>query len=342
MNTTEPQHTVRTPSIRWFHVTPGRCLVALLVVEGLLWLSEKFGWLAWHKGYAVLTCVAVMGVAIVAMLVWFAVALIFRRRFQFCLRSLLLLVMVVVLPYGCGAKSVGPKPLTEQQQKQRNEETKIEKAIKELGGSAHSHCEWVDGLMVTVHEKKFTDADLERLAQFPQILGLDLSGTQITDAGLRYLKAFTKLRRLELIATNVTDAGLEPISGLTDLSFLCLDDTKATDTGLKRFKGLHKLEEISLNGTQVADAGLDYLKELPKLEALQLDNTRITDAGLEKLSGFTSLQWLSLSGTEITDAGLASLRGMTQLHSLEIKDTKVTAAGVAKLQQALPNCKIIR
>jgi hypothetical protein len=27
---------------RWFHVTPGRLLVVLLTVEGLLWLSERF------------------------------------------------------------------------------------------------------------------------------------------------------------------------------------------------------------------------------------------------------------------------------------------------------------
>ena len=64
----------------------------------LLWLSERFGWLGWHKGYAVLTGVAVVGVAMLLMLVWFAVALVFRRRFQFSIRSLLVLVVVVALP----------------------------------------------------------------------------------------------------------------------------------------------------------------------------------------------------------------------------------------------------
>ena len=69
--------------VRWFHLTPGRFVLALLAVEVLLWLSERFGWLGWHKGYAVLTGVAVVGVAMLLMLVWFGVALIFRRRFQF-------------------------------------------------------------------------------------------------------------------------------------------------------------------------------------------------------------------------------------------------------------------
>ena len=50
------------PPIRWFHLTPGRFVLLLLAVEVLLWLSDRFGWLGWHKGYAVLTGVAVVGV----------------------------------------------------------------------------------------------------------------------------------------------------------------------------------------------------------------------------------------------------------------------------------------
>ena len=83
---------------RWFHLTPGRFVIGLLAVEGLLWLSDRFGWLGWHKGYAVLTGVASVGVAMVLMLVWFAVAVVFRRRFQFSMRSLLVLVVVVAVP----------------------------------------------------------------------------------------------------------------------------------------------------------------------------------------------------------------------------------------------------
>ncbi len=77
------------PQPCWFQLTPGRFVLALLAVEVLLWLSERFGWLAWHKGYAVLTGVAVVGLAMLLILGWFVVALVFRRRFQFSLRSLL-------------------------------------------------------------------------------------------------------------------------------------------------------------------------------------------------------------------------------------------------------------
>jgi hypothetical protein len=75
---------------------PARFMAALLVIEALLGFSDRFGW--WHKGYAVLTGLAVVGVATLLLLAWFGVALAFRRRFQISLRTLLALVLIVALP----------------------------------------------------------------------------------------------------------------------------------------------------------------------------------------------------------------------------------------------------
>ena len=72
----------------------------LLALEGLLLLAERFGWFTFdrHKGYAPLVAIAAVGAVFVLMLLWFMVALVFRRRFQFSLRSLFLLVVVVSIP----------------------------------------------------------------------------------------------------------------------------------------------------------------------------------------------------------------------------------------------------
>lgn len=45
-----------TPKLRWFHLTPGQLLVVLLVVEGVLLMSERFQWFAFNekKGWTVL------------------------------------------------------------------------------------------------------------------------------------------------------------------------------------------------------------------------------------------------------------------------------------------------
>ncbi len=82
--------------VRWFRLTPGHCLAALLGVEFLLFLAQWSRWLP--KGWPVLIAVAAVGVVILAMFAWFGIALVFRRRFQFSLRSLLVLTVAVALP----------------------------------------------------------------------------------------------------------------------------------------------------------------------------------------------------------------------------------------------------
>ena len=88
-----------TPTRRSFRPTPAWLIFGLLVVEGLLWLSERFQWFWFNeqKGWTVLIAVAVVGVAC-----WSCClvrrGLVFRWRFQFSIRSLLVLVVAVAVP----------------------------------------------------------------------------------------------------------------------------------------------------------------------------------------------------------------------------------------------------
>ena len=92
--------TDRKPQPRRFYPTPAWLIFGLLVVEGLLWLSERFQWFGFnsHKGWTVLIAVAVVGLAFVVMLLWFIASLLFRWRFQFSIRSLLVLTLAVAVP----------------------------------------------------------------------------------------------------------------------------------------------------------------------------------------------------------------------------------------------------
>ena len=83
---------------RWNCPTPGWLVLGSLAATGLIWLSNWLGWPAWHKGYAVLAAVAGVGVVLAVMLLWWLVALVFRWRFQFSIRSLLVLTLAVALP----------------------------------------------------------------------------------------------------------------------------------------------------------------------------------------------------------------------------------------------------
>ncbi len=87
--------TAKSRRRRWFHLTPERLLVALLPVWGVLFLCEHFHWLS--KGYSVLLALASMGVAVLVLLLWFACSVVFRRRFQYSLRTLMLVMTLACL-----------------------------------------------------------------------------------------------------------------------------------------------------------------------------------------------------------------------------------------------------
>ena len=76
-------------------------VLLVLLLEGFLILSQHFQWFAFngHKSWTVLICLAMVGAAFVLMFLWFLVALLFRLRFQFTIRSLLLLTLVVAISF---------------------------------------------------------------------------------------------------------------------------------------------------------------------------------------------------------------------------------------------------
>ena len=89
------------PKPRWYRLTPDRFVIGLLIVECLLWLSERFQWFSFnaHKGWTVLIAVAAVGATILLMLLSLVIALVFRWRFQFSIRSLLVMVVIAALPF---------------------------------------------------------------------------------------------------------------------------------------------------------------------------------------------------------------------------------------------------
>ncbi len=296
---------------RWFYPTPGWLIPALLAVECLLWLSERFQWFGFnrHKGWTVLIAVAVVGVAFLVMLVWFFASLVFSWRFQFSIRSLLLMVVAVAVP--CSWLGVEMKAAREQ-----------EKAVDEL---------------TTLHE--FVQYDWQLIADGTLPPNAQPPGPE----WLRKLLGSDFFTSVVLVVCNYekTDAGLAHLAGLTQLYDLNLDKTQITDAGLVHLVGLTHLQGLCLGNTQITDAGLLHLAGLTQLQRLILDNTRITDAGLVHLARLTQLQELLLDNTQITDAGLAHIAGLTRLQLLGLNDTQVTDEGVKKLQEALPNCTII-
>jgi len=310
---------------------PTPLVYGLLGVEGLLWLSERYTWFWFNekKGWTVLIAVAVVGVAMLVMLGWFIVALVFRWRFQFSIRSLFLLTVAVAIP--CSWLAVEMKAA-------RGQKDAVAALAKDARwgdwttydyqcsppGSEPRGSVWLQTLLGTdffndvIEVSIETDAKIDLLPAFPRLQSLILDHSQITDAGLGYCPGLHRLRTLSLRGTRITDEGMMSIVDSVQLEALWLDDTQITDAGLARLAALTQLESLWLYGTQITDKGLAYLARMTKLEELVIDDTQVSDAGLEYLTGLSHLRLLHLNGTKATDAG------------------------VKKLQQALPNCEIKR
>ena len=98
MSVPEPQPVMPTPARRRYRFTSDRLIVGLLAAECLLWLSDGLSLPISYKGYAMLTGLALVGMATIVMLLSFVAAMAFRLRFQFSIRCLLMLTVAVAIP----------------------------------------------------------------------------------------------------------------------------------------------------------------------------------------------------------------------------------------------------
>ena len=273
---------------RRFFPTPAWLIFGLLVVEGLLWLSERYRWF-WineRKGWTVLIGVAVVGVAMLALLLWFIVALVFRWRFQFSIRSLLLLTVAVASPFSW----LGMEMKAAREQKETVEAITHSRRLalvfydyqrdemNPLGGTAQpSTPAWLRRLLgddffrtliavlfpysTLVDPIYATDYDLRNLDAFPELEGLSVFSPDVTNAGLEHLKRFTRLQELDLECTGITDAAMEHLGGLNQLQDLDLRGARVTDAGLERLNGLKQLRHLRIFDTVVTDAGVKKLQQ---------------------------------------------------------------------------------
>jgi len=290
---------------RWCGNSLDCVLMGLLAAELLLLVVARFCWLP--KGWPVLIAIALVGTALVIAILWFGFSILKRQRFQFGIRSLLALAVVIAVLCSWFSMSV----------REARRQREVVVAIIKHGGNVRYEWDlpgsrelgplWLVDLLgedffsnavaVSSSNWSFSDNDLERLAEF--------------------LEKLPRLCMLQLCYTQLTDAGLVHLEELRDLKCLSLDSCR------------------------IADVGLSHLKGMSELVVLSLDDTDITDAGLGHLAGMTSLRVLHLNGTQVTDAGLVHLGSLTNLEKLSLYDTRVTVKGVKKLQKVLPKCKIL-
>jgi len=119
-------------------------------------------------------------------------------------------------------------------------------------------------------------------------------------------------------------------------------DQQISDEDLSRLAALPDLERLFLNFTDISDAALVFVARANKLTDLRLAQTHISDAGLAYLAHLENLQSLDLFGTNITDAGIEHLAALPNLKRIDLRGTQVTDAGEEALRRSLPDVEILR
>jgi hypothetical protein len=321
---------VATPGNKRFwisdlRITPGSLIYALLLTEAFLILSQKFRWFAFneHKGWTVLICLAAVIATLLGISIWFVAARSFRWRFQFSLRSLLALILVVAT--ACGW-------MTAEMKRARTQADLIGRASKLGCGILFDYNLSESGDVVMVSGAIPGTTRLNNVLGdnfFREIVG----AFPRDDASLQLLKDQTSIRRLNLNDSQVTSAGLRCLERMSRLEWLDLRDAPAvSDEGLKYVQRLIRLRELLLRRTGVSDTGMAYLKDLRQLEVLDLGMTKVTDVGLKQLAGLTRLRQLLFWANRIEDAGLSTIHGMTKLEILDLGFAPVTDAGLENLE----------
>lgn len=163
-----------------------------------------------------------------------------------------------------------------------------------------------DGL----HLEKFTDADLDQIADCDDILDIDLRSNRTAQpVDLSRLAHIHGLRRLSLERLQFTN--LQALKALPHLNSLTI-----AYCDFKDFDALNGLNVETLfvwnNKFTHFPAGL----QLPRLESLYLSHNRITD--LSFVASYPTLKCLHVNGNRITD--LAPLAGCAALETLHIDD----------------------
>ena len=263
-----------------------------------------------------------------------------RRWFQYSLRSLLAVMLVVCLLLGHVAN---------RGRQQRQAVARIE----QRDGYVGYDWEPESALWITRHLPVWDSKEPAREPPGPKWLR-DLMGDEYfqevvcvrlqgpaTNDDLALIADLDEVRILMLDGSSgVSDRGLEHVGKLHELDTLWLGGTSITDGGLRHLCGLRKLERLDLQVAGITDAGTVHLESLKSLEDLALYGTQIGDPGMQRIRKLDNLRFLGLSGTRVSDASVSALSALGNLEQLNLERTRISTAGVEALRKALPNCTI--
>jgi hypothetical protein len=181
--------------------------------------------------------------------------------------------------------------------------------------------------------------ELRYLRSLNQLRDLRLNGTSVTDNSLRHLSNLSHLRSLDLFRCGISDEGLRHIRPLTQLRHLRLAKSAVTGAGIRELVGMTKMRSLDLQGLPISDDDLAYLQNMTALEHLYLrgsavHKTPVSDAGLAHLTGLKRLKLLHLDHSMVGSEAMRYCASLPSLERLHIRGTLVDDVGLKHLESA--------
>lgn len=147
-----------------------------------------------------------------------------------------------------------------------------------------------------------------------QLMRLEVDDADISDADLELLAELPNLTLLKL-GGEVGDEGLAHIAHIETLEVLNLPKGDFHDDSLAMLADLPKLKQLRLHSPHVGDEGLRFIASLPALKYLHIIDCPITADGLAHLHSMTNLQSFYLDGCDVEDEAIyALLDALPSLH----------------------------
>jgi uncharacterized protein (TIGR02996 family) len=184
-------------------------------------------------------------------------------------------------------------------------------------------------------EFEVTAAQLNALADIPNLRGLALVDSALPPELFPRLARLTGLHHLDLGYTNLTDTQVKQLAPLKELRTLRASYSEMSHTGLRALRKFEHLRELALSVPNVELSGFRALGEIATLEVLEL--TGVGDDEIRALNGLSRLRDLRLPAGGVSGVGIENFPLLTELR---IQDSEADDTGMACLA-ALPRLQFL-
>ncbi len=201
-----------------------------------------------------------------------------RRRFNFSLRTLFVVVLLAAVPLGFFARNL------QLAARQRQAIEALEKS-----GFVCNYSYGVDKRGQEVYEPQTPAWLISFFGKDFFYNAESIEGTRVKN--VEELARIVDLPRLHSFSLQYTpaDAITPHLSNLDHLKSLTLSYCELTDRSIEHLRGLVDLETLSLDGNHITGAGLNHLCDSRTLRSLSVHTTDFDDVGMSRLSQCTKL-----------------------------------------------------